>query len=304
MNDRIRNTLIVIVGPTAVGKTALCVRLAKQLSTEIISADSRQLYKEMSIGTAKPTPEEMQGVKHHFIDNKSILEDYNVGAFEKDVLAQLDKIFQEHSCCILTGGSGLYIDAVCSGIDPMPKIDPSIRETLNNEYKKDGLSNLVRELKQVDSAYSEIVDLNNPQRVIRALEVSRATGKPYSLFRKKNIKRRPFNILKVGLERDREELYERIDARMDNMIKEGLFDEAKLLYPFKAHNALQTVGYSEIFDFMDGIHDREEAVRLLKRNSRRYAKRQMTWFRRDESINWFHADNDTEILKFIYSKLN
>jgi len=295
--------LIVIVGPTAVGKTQLCIDLAKHLETEIISADSRQFYREMSIGTAKPTEVEMNGVKHHFVDNISISSSYDVGQYEKDVLAALDEIFATKKAVILTGGSGLYIDVVCNGIDEMPDIPKGVRTKLNELLINKGVDYLAAKLKEVDEQYYNQVDLKNPQRVIRAMEVYEATGKPYSFFRKLAPAIRPFQIVKIGLEREREELYERIDQRMDVMIANGLFEEAESLYSYKSNNALQTVGYKEIFGMIDRAYDKEEAIRLLKRNSRRYAKRQMTWFRRDEDIQWFHPNDIQQILAYLKERV-
>lgn len=290
--------LIVIVGPTAVGKTALCVSLAKHLETVILSADSRQFYKEMSTGTAKPTQKEMQGVPHHFVNNRNINQEYNAGQFEHDAISVLDNIFEKNDAAILTGGSGLYINAVCDGIDDIPS-SVAIRKELDDKFEKEGLEKLVDELKKVDPMYYEVVDKNNPHRVIRALEVYRNTGRTYSSYRTNTRSQRPFSILKIGLDRPREELYQRIDNRMDLMIEAGLFKEAEKLYPYKAHNALQTVGYKEVFDYLDGQYDHNEAIRLLKRNSRRYAKRQLTWFRKDEEIHWFHPDNYDEIVDLV-----
>ena len=296
--------LIVIVGPTAVGKTQLCIDLAKYLGTEVISADSRQFYREMNIGTAKPTEAEMNGVKHHFVDNLSISSSYNVGQYEKDVLATLEEIFSTKNAVILTGGSGLYIDAVCNGIDEMPDIPQGVRTKLNEMLINKGVDYLAAKLKEVDLQHYNQVDLKNPQRVIRALEVYESTGKPYSSFRKSAPAIRPFQIIKIGLEREREELYERIDHRMDVMIANGLFEEAESLFSYKSNNALQTVGYKEIFGMMDGAYSKEEAIRLLKRNSRRYAKRQMTWFRRDRDIQWFHPENTQQILTYLKEKIS
>lgn len=296
--DQVKN-LIVIVGPTAVGKTKLCVELARNFNTEIVSADSRQFYQEMTIGTAKPTIEEMKDVVHHFINNLSIDVSYDIGKYEKDALTIIDQIFQSKNIAILTGGSGLYIDAVCKGFDEMPEIPQDIRDSLNRLYAEQGIEPLIDRLKSVDKEYYDQVDRNNPQRVIRALEVYEATGKPFSLFRKSTAKTRPFEIIKIGLERDREELYERINQRMEFMIDEGLFEEAAKLYPYKSKNALQTVGYKEVFEYIDGVYDKQEAIRLLKRNSRRYAKRQMTWFRKDEEIKWFHPENETGIIAYL-----
>lgn len=296
-ND-IAKSLISIVGPTAVGKTAISIKLAKELDTEIISADSRQYYKEMEIGTAKPTSSERSQAKHHFINSLTITQEYNAGTFETEALALLEEIFKLKNQVIMTGGSGLYCKAVWEGFDELPKVDTAIRETLNHELKTYGLDHLVAELFNKDPEYYEMVDKNNPQRVVRALEVIRTTGKTFTSFRKnQGGKSRFFKNIKIGLTLERDELYRRIDERMDAMISGGLFKEAERLYPFRRLNALQTVGYSEIFDYLDGIYDYEEAVRLLKRNSRRYAKRQLTWFKRDEEIRWFSPD-DYEDLKW------
>lgn len=296
--DQVKN-LIVIVGPTAVGKTMLSINLAKHFDTEIVSADSRQFYQEMTIGTAKPTAEEMGDVVHHFINNLSIEVSYDIGKFENDALTIIDQIFEQKESTILTGGSGLYIDAVCKGFDGMPNIPQDIRNSLNRLYAEEGIEALGVKLKSVDKEYYNQVDRNNPQRVIRALEVYEATGTPFSFFRNSTTKTRPFKITKIGLERDREELYKRIDQRMEMMIDQGLFEEAEKLYPYKSNNALQTVGYKEVFEYIDGVYDKQEAIRLLKRNSRRYAKRQMTWFRKDEEIKWFHPDDEKAIIAYL-----
>ncbi|KAA9332708.1 tRNA (adenosine(37)-N6)-dimethylallyltransferase MiaA [Adhaeribacter soli] len=295
--------LIVIAGPTAVGKTDLSIRLAKHFDTVILSADSRQFFREMHIGTAKPTPEEQQGVKHYFIDSHSISEEYNAGQFEADALEILDRVFQEKDIAILVGGSGLYVRALCEGMDEMPEVASEIRESLNKRLEEEGLEVLVQELEKLDPEYYAQVDKANPQRVVRALEVCLASGKPYSWFRSQQKKERPFQIIKIGLARDREELYQRIDLRMDLMLKQGLLEEAKALLPYKNHQALQTVGYSEIFDFLEGKYDWEETVRLLKRNSRRYAKRQLTWFRKDQGFKWFEASQENEILAYIEAEM-
>lgn len=295
--------LVIVVGPTAVGKTALCVQLAKVYHTEIISADSRQFYQEMNIGTAKPSLEEQEGVPHHFVDSHSIKEDYNAGAYEQDVLNVLNELYQKHDVVILTGGSGLYVRAVSEGMDEMPESDQEIRATLQQQYESHGLQPLQEQLCQLDPAYFAQVDQANPQRMIRALEVCLSTGKPYSSFRSNNKQERPFNIIKIGLTRDREELYQRIDQRMDVMLEQGLLEEAKALYPYRSHNALQTVGYKEIFDYLDGAYDWEEAVRLLKRNSRRYAKRQLTWFNKFPDYTWFHPGQLDELVKYLNERM-
>lgn len=291
--------LIVITGPTAVGKTALSIRIAQQFGTEILSADSRQFYREMNIGTAKPSPEERAVVRHHFINNLSISEEYTAGMYEAEALVVLEELFKKHKVAVLTGGSGLFIKALCEGLDDIPAAEEGIRETLNATFEKEGLEPLLQELKEKDPAYYEKVDRDNPVRIIRALEICRSTGLPFSSFRTGSKKERPFKIVKIALNRDREELYRRIDTRMDQMLSEGLINEVESLYSYKHINALQTVGYSEVFDFLDGNYDQEEMVRLLKRNSRRYAKRQLTWFSKDEEYKWFHPDQEKEIVAYI-----
>jgi tRNA dimethylallyltransferase len=291
--------LIIIVGPTAVGKTDLSLKLAKRFSSMIVSADSRQLFKEMTIGTAKPTAEQLAEVPHYFINSHSIKEDYNVGKYETEAMRLLEKLFAENNIVILTGGSGLYVKAVCEGLDEFPDTDPQIRETLNKILQEEGLEFLLKELKSADPEYYEEVDTRNAHRVIRALEIFRQTGMPISAFRKKIRKERPFKIIKIGITRERKDLYARIDERMENMISCGLKEEAERLYPYKDKPALQTVGYSEIFDFIDGKQDWEETVRLLKRNSRRYAKRQMTWFNKDKEIVWFEAGDADKIINYL-----
>ncbi|MBN7815801.1 tRNA (adenosine(37)-N6)-dimethylallyltransferase MiaA [Algoriphagus pacificus] len=298
-----QNYLILIVGPTAVGKTDLCINLAKKFNTEIISCDSRQFYREMNLGTAKPTKQELEQVPHHFINSLSIEDSYDVKMFEKEAIELLEDLFEEHQQVIMTGGSGLFADAVVDGLDEMPTLDPSIREGVIQDYETKGLEFLQEEVKRNDPEYFEKVDQNNPQRLMRALEIFRGTGKPFSSFRVKSKKERPFKTLKIGLERDREELYSRIDFRMDQMIEAGLFDEADALFGKRHLNALQTVGYSEIFGFMEGKYDKEEAIRLLKRNSRRYAKRQLTWFRRDPEITWFHPQEESKIIQWISDQI-
>lgn len=295
--------LIVVVGPTAVGKTDLCVRLANHLKTEVVSADSRQFYREMNIGTAKPTPEEQQSIIHHFIDSHSIVEDYNAVAFEKDALACIHSILQTHQTCLLTGGSTLYVKTVTDGMDDIPDVEPEIRTQLQHTLETEGLAVLVAQLDALDPAYAQQVDRANPQRILRALEVCLGTGMPYSSFRKGSKVQRPFQIIKIGLNRDREELYQRIDCRMDEMLKNGLVEEVKSLLAYKDKNALQTVGYREVFDYLDGMYDEAEMVRLLKRNSRRYAKRQLTWFQRDPEYHWFHPDQYAEIVAFVEQQL-
>lgn len=257
----------------------------------------------MNLGTAKPSPKELDSVPHHFINSLSILEDYDVRKFEKDALKLLDQLFAKHETVIMTGGSGLFADAVVDGMDEIPEIDPQIREEIIKEFEEKGLPFLQAEIARLDPVYFEQVDKQNPQRLMRALEVCRGTGKPFSSFRVKAKQTRNFKTIKVGLELDRAELYERIDRRMDQMIVAGLFDEADALFGKRHLNALQTVGYSEIFGFLEGKYGKEEAIRLLKRNSRRYAKRQLTWFMRDGSITWFRPSQEKEILKFLKNQI-
>jgi tRNA dimethylallyltransferase len=298
-----KNTLLIISGPTAVGKTDLCINLAKKFKTFIISADSRQFFREMDIGTAKPPLELLKTVPHYMVDSHSIHDEYDVRRFEMDVLTLLEQKFNEHNPIILSGGSGLYIDSVANGLDNMPEIDPKWRHQLINQYQAEGIKTLQEKLSTLDPTYYGQMDTQNPQRLIRALEVCLATGKPYSSFRTKNREKRTFSIIKIALVRDRTELYERIDQRMDQMIEKGLFEEAKELYPFRHLNALQTVGYTEIFGFLEGHYDRTEAIRLLKRNSRRYAKRQLTWLRRDPDYRWFHPDESDDIISLVEDQM-
>jgi tRNA dimethylallyltransferase len=291
--------LIVLTGPTAVGKTELSLHLAKEFNSVIVSADSRQIFKEMNIGTAKPSAEEMTSVQHYFVSSHSVTEDYNVGKYEVEVISLLKKLFLQKDIILLVGGSGLYIKAVCEGLDEFPESDPGIRTKLNDELNEKGFSSLQEKLKFVDPEYYEIIDKNNPHRVIRALEVFYKTGIPISAFRTNRKKERFFEVIKIGIRRDREDLYRRIDKRMDDMLEEGLLEEARSLYLFKDKTALQTVGYSEIFEFIDGRQTWEETVRLLKRNSRRYAKRQMTWFNKDNEIEWFEPHEAERIKNYI-----
>jgi tRNA dimethylallyltransferase len=270
-----------------VGKTALCVQLAQHFQTEVVSADSRQFFQEMSIGTAKPTTAEMQGVPHHFIDSHSIADDYNAGRYEVECLALLATLFQRHQVVVLTGGSGLYLQAVTDGLDELPPTDHSLRTELQQILAEHGLEPLVAELARLDPVAYCRIDRQNPQRVLRAVEVCRATGQPFSSFLTgRTATNRPFRVLKLALTREREILYQRIDQRVDQMLEAGLLAEVKSLLPYQHHNALQTVGYQEIFGYLDGQYDWAEAVRLLKRNTRRYAKRQLTWLRRDTEYQW------------------
>ena len=293
--------LIVISGPTAVGKTALAISLAKVYDTVILSADSRQVFKEMSIGTAKPSVEEMQGVPHFFVDHVSIHDKpvYDAAQFEKEAIHLLEELFAKHDVVIMAGGSGLYVNAVLHGLDDIPDVPDAIREQLTDELQKKGLPVLLEELEKKDPLYYNKVDRSNPRRIQRALEVIRHTGKPFSDFHTGELKQRAFKVIHIGLERDREELYDRINRRMDLMLEQGLESEAKALYPYRTLNALQTVGYKEIFEFTEGLYDRAEMIEKLKQHSRQYAKRQMTWLKKDSSIHWFHPDAHQQILSFI-----
>lgn len=282
-------TLIVLLGATATGKTGLGVELARRLGTEIISADSRQFYREMPIGTAAPTPDELLAAPHHLIGTRSVTEDYSCGAYETEASELIERLFVSHDTLLLVGGSGLYIDALCRGMDEMPEVDPALREQLTRRLNDEGLPALLDDLKRLDPLYHEQVDRENPQRVVRALEVSLQTGRPYSAIRGGQIKERPYRILKLGLRMPRAILYERINSRVDAMVEAGLEQEARSLYPLRNRNALQTVGYQEWFACFDGEITREQAIELIKRNSRRYAKRQETWFRRDETIHWIEV---------------
>lgn len=297
--------LVVITGPTAVGKTNLCVKIAKHFCTEIISADSRQFYKELSIGTAKPTAKEMDGVKHHFVNSLSIQENYNVNDYEKEAIALLNKLFKTHQVVILTGGSGLFIDAVCNGFDDeLPQSNEQIRKELEDLYSTYGISILQEKLKQLDPDFFEEIDKENVKRLYRAIEVCILTGKPYSEIRKGEKQNRPFKILKIALNRDREELFERINHRVDLMIQQGLLDEVKSVSDYQDKNALKTVGYRELFDYLDGIWDLEIAIEKIKVNTRRYARKQLTWFNKDEKYNWFHPNQKDEIIDLIASNIN
>ncbi len=288
--------LIIIAGPTAVGKTALAVDLAKHFACPVISADSRQFFKEMSIGTAKPTPEEMQGVPHEFVAHISIHESYNVGQYERDAVARIEALFRTHDQLILVGGSGLYINAILNGVDEFEEIPAEIREQLRADYAQKGIAYLQDLLKERDPAYHAQVDLNNPQRLMRALEVCLHSGKPYSSFRTKEKKERPFEAIPILINTEREALYERINRRVDAMMASGLLDEVKALYPYKQLNAMNTVGYKELFDFLDGKLSLEEAVVMIKQNTRRYAKRQLTWFNNQGNFESFEP-TDLEKIK-------
>lgn len=285
--------LIVIVGPTAIGKTSLSIKLAKHYICPILSADSRQFFKEIAIGTAKPTPEEMDGVPHHFIDSLSIHDEYNVGKFEDDAITLLVKIYEQKDVAILVGGSGLYVDAACKGIDDIPK-DEAIRNQLIDELNSSGIEALQLELKQRDPRHYENINIHNPQRLIRALEVCRLTGKTYTSFRKDQAKDRPFKIHKIGLNTDREIVYANINKRVDMMMKNGLLEEVRSVHQFKHLNSLNTVGYKELFQYLDRKISLDEAVELIKKNTRNFAKRQLTWFKKDKSTKWYKPEDSIE----------
>ena len=292
-------TLISICGPTAVGKTAMAIEVAQWLQTEIISNDSRQFYTELKIGTAPPSETELQQVKHHFIHNRSLFEDYSVGDFEREALQKLSSLFQTHDAVVMVGGSGLYERAVTEGLDEFPEVSPEIRENLNQDFAEKGIEYLQNTLQQLDPEYFQQVDIHNYKRIIRALEICIGTGKPYSSFRKNNVEKRPFEVLKIGLEMDRAMLYDRINHRVDLMMEAGLLEEAQKWHPHKELNALQTVGYREFFDYFEGKISLDFAIEEVKKNSRRFAKRQMTWFRKDATIQWFSYNDLTGIQKYI-----
>jgi len=291
--------LVTVAGPTAVGKTALSIRLAQDLGTEIISADSRQFFRELSIGTAKPTPDELMQAKHHFINSHSISEAYSAGDFERDALALLEKLFQEHNVVLMTGGSGFYVKAVLDGLDDLPAPLPGLRESLMQKLNDDGLLPLQEEVRRIDPEFAATSEIANPQRVVRALEVFYTSGTPISQFKLNNSRSRPFHAINVALDRDRAELYQRIDQRMDMMLQEGLVEEAKSVIAYREHHALKTVGYREVYSYLDGEYNEAEMVRLLKQNSRRYAKRQLTWFRHQGDFEWFHPDDYGRILEYV-----
>jgi tRNA dimethylallyltransferase len=299
------HTLVVIAGPTAVGKTALSIEIAKHLNTEIISADSRQFYQEISIGTAKPTAHELAQCPHHFINHLSLKTNYTAAQFEKEALQLCDTLFQKHGQILLTGGSGLYIDALCNGFDDAPPSDPELRATLEAQFKEQGLPYLQKLLFSLDPTYAQKVDLNNPQRLMRAIEINKLSGKNMDFFQKGAPKVRPFNILKICLTMERALLYDRINLRVDQMLQNGLEDEALAYYHLRNLNALQTVGYKEFFDYFEGKMDYQETVEKIKQNSRNYAKRQLTWFKKDSSYTWFDIVTEKElILPFILKQLS
>lgn len=295
--------LVVVTGPTGIGKTAVAIQVARYFQSEIVSCDSRQIYRELNIGTAVPTAEELSAVPHHFIHSHSISDDYNASRYENEALELIDKLFRNHKILLLVGGSMMYVDAVCKGIDTMPDADPEVRARLKEQLENEGLESLRHQLKMLDPEYYKTVDLKNPNRIIHALEITIQTGKPYSSFRTETAKERPFKIVKIGLNCGREELHLRINKRVDQMIDSGLIEEAQKYYPQKNLNALNTVGYRELFSYFDGEITKEKAIELIKRNSRRYARKQLTWFRRDEEIKWFESGDSDKIIAYLSAKI-
>ena len=291
--------MLTLLGPTGVGKTTLSIEIAQQLDAPIISADSRQLYKDLVIGTAAPDLNQLSQVKHYMVGTLALTDYYSASQYEDEVMALLDELFEKHHIVVLTGGSMMYIDAICKGIDEIPTVMPEIREAVWEVYEKDGLQPLLKELEANDPIHYEEVDRSNYKRVIHAVEICRMAGRPYSSFRTRQIKKRPFQIIKIGLTRPREELCTNINERVDMMMKEGLLEEARKVYPFRFYNSLNTVGYKELFLYLDGVWSLETAVEKIKRNTRVYARKQMTWFKRDKEINWFHPDDKQGIYNLI-----
>ncbi|MGM9709463.1 MAG: tRNA (adenosine(37)-N6)-dimethylallyltransferase MiaA [Prevotella sp.] len=300
-----QKTLVVVLGPTGVGKTELCLRIAEHLNVPIINADSRQIFAELPIGTAAPTQEQQRRVFHYFVGNHHLDDYYSASIYESEVLQLLSSLFSNgHDIALLTGGSMMYIDAVCNGIDDIPTINYDVRETMKQRLANEGLEALVEELKRLDPEHWSIVDRNNPRRVVHALEICKQTGRTYSSFRTNTAKERPFNILKIGLDRPREELYNRINNRVVQMIEDGLEEEARSVLPMRSYNSLNTVGYKELFAYFDGDITRDEAIRQIQSNTRRYMRKQLTWFRKDKTIKWFSPENIEEILKYIDNTIN
>lgn len=294
--------LIVITGPTGVGKTELCLRLADFFNVPIINADSRQIFAEIPIGTAAPTIKQQERTKHYFVGTHKLTDYYSASLYEQDVIQLLDKLFEDSDIAILTGGSMMYIDAVCNGIDDIPTVDENTRETMKRRLATEGLPALVEELKQLDPEHWNIVDRNNPRRVVHALEICHMTGKTYTSFRKNEKKKRSFNIIKIGLTLPREVLYNRINARVIDMINNGFVEEARKVYPLRGLNSLNTVGYKELFDYFDGNISLDDAIFKIQSNTRRYARKQLTWYKKDENMKWFEPNNVEEILKYIGTK--
>ncbi|NDW11678.1 tRNA (adenosine(37)-N6)-dimethylallyltransferase MiaA [Bacteroides sp. 214] len=293
--------LLVLIGPTGVGKTDLSIRLAQSFDTVIVSADSRQLYADLKIGTAAPTQEQLAALPHYFIGTLGLTDYYSAAQYEADAIKLLEELFEQKDIVVLTGGSMMYVDAICNGIDDIPTVDAETREVLLQRFKEEGLEQLCAELKLLDPEYYNTVDLKNHKRVIHALEICYMTGKTYTSFRTKQKKQRPFNIIKIGLTRDREELYHRINQRVDIMMKEGLLEEARSVFSYRHLNSLNTVGYKELFKYLEGEWELSFAIEKIKQNSRIYSRKQMTWFKRDEEIKWFHPEAEEEIINYIYT---
>ncbi|MBQ1589019.1 MAG: tRNA (adenosine(37)-N6)-dimethylallyltransferase MiaA [Prevotella sp.] len=292
-------TLVVILGPTGVGKTDTCIRVAKHFNVPIINADSRQIFQEIPIGTAAPTQVQQQEIKHYFVGNHHLDDYYSASMYEQDVLSLLEKLFTSQDIALMSGGSMMYIDAVCNGIDDIPTVDEQTRQWMKQRLHDEGLPALVEELRQLDPIHYEYVDKNNPRRVVHALEICHMTGKTYTSFRTNKIKERPFQIIKIGLNLPREELYQRINQRVLNMIQEGWVEEALKVYPKRELNSLHTVGYRELFDYLDGLYTLDEAIEKIQSNTRRYMRKQLTWFKRDQKIRWFSPNNIEEIINYI-----
>ena len=299
-----KNTLIVLIGPTGVGKTELSLSIAEHFKTCIVSADSRQLYADLKIGTAAPTPDQLARVPHHFVGTLRLTDYYSAAQYEAEVMVKLEELFQQNDVVVLTGGSMMYVDAICKGFDDIPTVDKETRELMIQRYEEEGLEKLCSELKLLDPEYYQIVDLKNPKRVIHALEICYMTGKTYTSFRTREIKKRPFRIIKIGLTREREELYNRINRRVDEMIEKGLLEEARSVAEYKHLNSLNTVGYKEIFKYIDGEWPLDFAIEKIKQNSRIYSRKQMTWFKRDTEISWFHPEKKEEIMNHIKNLLS
>ena len=299
-----KNTLIVLIGPTGVGKTELSLSIAEHFKTCIVSADSRQLYADLKIGTAAPNPDQLARVPHHFVGTLRLTDYYSAAQYEAEVMVKLEELFQQNDVVVLTGGSMMYVDAICKGIDDIPTVDKETRELMIQRYEEEGLEKLCSELKLLDPEYYQIVDLKNPKRVIHALEICYMTGKTYTSFRTREIKKRPFRIIKIGLTREREELYNRINRRVDEMMEKGLLEEARSVAEYKHLNSLNTVGYKEIFKYIDGEWPLDFAIEKIKQNSRIYSRKQMTWFKRDTEISWFHPEKKEEIMNHIKNLLS
>lgn len=296
-------TLLVLIGPTGVGKTELSLRIAEHFKTCILSADSRQLYADLKIGTAAPTPDQLARIPHYLVGTLKLTDYYSAAQYEAEAMALLDKLFKQHDIVVLTGGSMMYVDAICKGIDDIPTVDEETRRFVMQKYEEEGLEQLASELKLLDPAYYNIADIKNPKRVMHALEICYMTGKTYTSFRTRQIKKRPFRIIKIGLTRNREELYNRINHRVLQMVADGLEEEARNVLPYRYLNALNTVGYKEMFNYIDGTWSFDFAIEKIQQNSRIYSRKQMTWFKRDDEIRWFHPDQETEIITYIHSIL-